>query len=430
MKIMWAGLLSMVAFVAETNANEGETAFARLQHLVGEWEAPLPGNQIMRNVFRPVAFGTALAHEEWKNGEQLTATVFYVVGSELRADHYCDMGNQLRYVGVPSADMSTIHFKLRDAVNLDSHPRHFRSTTWRLVSADRHIQDWEIVAPGKEPKVAQMDFKRTAADDLSDPEALVRADVRALNQANAAARLALFSPDAKVFEPSRDPDRLAGDLSPTLGTHEQRDKALSKMFTDKPRAHVELFDIASAGDLAVAKVRYSEHHDPSRSMYELNLYRVRDGRIQDLWHLARSEVSAAEASRQAEDVIRRLVEANNRGDVEALLALFSPLAKNFRNSGQPHALGDKPSVTVVDQKTRRDTYLKTFANGAPAQVTGLRTVSLGGMIVARGIATLPTGEVVDELSIYRIENGSILRDWFVHDQARPDQARSASVIKY
>lgn len=167
MRIVLMGLLTVVALLigpfasSETvEKNHGLAAFAQLQSLIGEWEAPLPKNEVMRNVFRSIAFGTALAHEEWKNGEQLTATVFYVVGSELHADHYCDMGNQLRYVAAPSDDTDTVRFILRSATNLDTHPMHFRSTTWHLASADRLVQDWEAVTPGKDPKVVRMDFKR------------------------------------------------------------------------------------------------------------------------------------------------------------------------------------------------------------------------------------------------------------------------------
>jgi hypothetical protein len=156
-----AGLLSGYAASSDTvEKNDGAAAFARLQSLVGEWEAPLSNHEVMKNIFRPIAFGTALSHEEWKNGQQLTATVFYVVGSELHANHYCDMGNQLHYVATPSDDETTISFALRDATNLDTHPHYFRSTTWHLISGERLVQDWEIVSPGKDPKVVRMDFKR------------------------------------------------------------------------------------------------------------------------------------------------------------------------------------------------------------------------------------------------------------------------------
>ena len=49
----------------------------------------------------------------------------------------------------------------------------------------------------------------------------------------------------------------------------------------------------------------------------------------------------------------------------------------------------------------------------------LGTVALNDTIVVRETATLPTGKVVDEMSVYRIANGRIERDWFVFDQVRP-----------
>ena len=428
MKAMLAGLFVAAALLSggasqggseEGAANPGRDAFVRLQSLVGDWEAPLPNNEVMRNVFRPIAFGTALAHEEWKNGEQLTATVFYVVGPDLHAAHFCDMGNQLHYVAAPSADMSAIHFALRDATNLDTHPMHFRSTTWRMSDADRLIQDWEAVTPGKAPRTVRLEFKRTGpARAINDPEAVVRADVYAMNQGDSAARLALFSPDARVFQPSQHPDRLAGELSDTMGTHEQRAKSLAPMLARRPLPHVELLDIASAGDLVAAKLRLSDHAEGARPSYALTVYRIRDGLIQDVWQLASTDADAATARREAEEVVRRLAEVNNRGDLEGFLALFSPQAKNFRSSGTPHTLGDKPSISIVDEKTRRDAYTKMFANGAPAQVQTLGTVALGGMIIASEIATLPDGKVIDEMSVYRIENGLIMRDWFIFYQTR------------
>jgi hypothetical protein len=179
-----------------------------------------------------------------------------------------------------------------------------------------------------------------------------------------------------------------------------------------------LLDIAAAGDLVAAKLRFSDHVEGSRPSFALLLYRVREGLIQDLWELARVDADTAGARREAEDVVRRLAEVNNRGDLEGFLKLFSPAAKNFRNSGAPHMIGDKPSVSIVDEKTRREAYSKMFANGAPAQVETLGTVALGDMILVSEIARLPEGKVVDEMSVYRIENGSIVRDWFIYYQAR------------
>lgn len=47
---------------------DAQTAFARTRSLVGEWHASLRKDETMIDIFRPIAFGTALLHEEWKNG--------------------------------------------------------------------------------------------------------------------------------------------------------------------------------------------------------------------------------------------------------------------------------------------------------------------------------------------------------------------------
>jgi hypothetical protein len=145
---------------AETHPASAQAQFDRLKALLGEWDAPLPKNETMTDIFRPIGSGTAILHEEWKNGEQLTATVFYVVDNELRADHFCDLGNQLHYVAKPSNDPNLMAFELRDSTNLDTHPRHFHSTTWHLVDADHHTQDWEVMGGGRDAKVVVMEFTR------------------------------------------------------------------------------------------------------------------------------------------------------------------------------------------------------------------------------------------------------------------------------
>jgi hypothetical protein len=278
------------------------------------------------------------------------------------------------------------------------------------------VQDWEAAIPGKPSKTIRMEFTRVAAAK-PDPLAVVHADVQALNDGNASALIALFAADARIFRTPDDPDRLTGPLSDKMGTQEQRQSFFAEMLARRPLARTELSSTVSAGDLVAAKLKFSNPGN-SPPAYGLAIYRVRDGLIQDLWHIATADRDDAGAARSSEDVVARLAAANNRGDVEAFLALFSPHAKNFRNTGDPHALGDKPSVRIVDAKTRREAYVQMFANGAPAQVETLGTVALNHMVVAREVATLPTGKVIDEISVYRIENGLIVRDWLIFDQAR------------
>jgi hypothetical protein len=57
----------------------------------------------MVNTFHVIGDGSAVVHAESLDGKQVTTTVFYLAGSDLRADHYCDCQNQPRYILRPAA---------------------------------------------------------------------------------------------------------------------------------------------------------------------------------------------------------------------------------------------------------------------------------------------------------------------------------------
>jgi hypothetical protein len=139
----------------------GQASFEALKKLIGgRWEAPMGGGKTIVDTFQPFAFGSAILAEEWVDGEQITSTVFYLVGSELRADHYCDYGNQPRYVALPSNDPSIIDFRFREASNLDTHPTHFHTTTWHLVDAKHMTQDWHVEGGAKGSSQIHLEFVR------------------------------------------------------------------------------------------------------------------------------------------------------------------------------------------------------------------------------------------------------------------------------
>ncbi|MEA3176634.1 MAG: hypothetical protein QOI59_157 [Gammaproteobacteria bacterium] len=141
----------------------GQALFDKLRGLVGTWDAKL-GNGVMTDTFKPFAFDTAVLGEEWLNGKQITSTVFYVVNGELRADHYCDYLNQPRYTAVPSLDPDILDFQFREATNLDTHPKHFHGTKWKIVDSTHLIQDWFVMG-GKNPvSLAHMEFTKRAGE--------------------------------------------------------------------------------------------------------------------------------------------------------------------------------------------------------------------------------------------------------------------------
>jgi hypothetical protein len=171
-------LFSLVALTAisasaqapkETAQTEGQALFEKIKGLTGEWVAPLGDNDKMVNIFEPFANGTKILATEWENGKHITSTVFYMVGTELRADHFCDYLNEPRYTLHPSpVDPSVVQFQFRSATNLDSHPVHFHSTAWRFVDNKHLIQDWSTEGQKNPGPPVHMEFTRTEVSVRSD----------------------------------------------------------------------------------------------------------------------------------------------------------------------------------------------------------------------------------------------------------------------
>lgn len=140
----------------------GQVMFQTIQKLVGgKWSARLPDNRTIVDTFQPFAAGTYVLAEEWVDGKQITSTVFYMVGSQLWADHYCDYGNQPRYTAKSSTDPSVVDMEFRAATDLDGHPRHFHATTWHLIDTTHMTQDWDVEGGPRGHVALHLDFVRT-----------------------------------------------------------------------------------------------------------------------------------------------------------------------------------------------------------------------------------------------------------------------------
>lgn len=139
----------------------GEAEFQTIKKLIGgRWEAPLKDGGTIVDTFEPFDAGNYVLGKEFVAGKQITTTVFYMVGSELRADHYCDYGNQPRYKIVPTADPSIVNMEFRNATDLDAHPRHFHSTVWHFIDATHMTQEWRVSGGSKGDTSFQLDFVR------------------------------------------------------------------------------------------------------------------------------------------------------------------------------------------------------------------------------------------------------------------------------
>lgn len=256
------------------------------------------------------------------------------------------------------------------------------------------------------------------------PEQVVRKHAQAWSNGDVRGLLDLFAEDARSYDRSRDPHRLDGALSRSIGSKTQlasyfREAALA------PLARESVERIAVVGDLAIAAGESAQPPDYAQRMRFLTAFRVREGRIHDLWHIAWLPAGApAQADPTQADptdpteTIRQLIAANNAGEVERFLGLFAPDARHFRYTADSRGLAEQASATPVDAAGRERHFRRYFAD-SPRQVRALELFSVGDLVVAQsqlsGFAGAPDKRV-DELAVYRIRDGRIVADWLLAEE--------------
>ncbi len=157
----------------------------------------------------------------------------------------------------------------------------------------------------------------------------------------------------------------------------------------------------------------SDRPDNTPPDHAFTVFRVRKGLIETIWHIAREPDADPQSGAAARTAIRRLGDANNRGDADAFAALYHPDAKHFHSRHDPAQLGGGPSKRVADQASRRRFYRGLFAKGAPSQVSIGDSAALGEWVATRERYTAPDSPPRDHLTVYRVRNGLIIDDWHV-----------------
>jgi len=255
------------------------------------------------------------------------------------------------------------------------------------------------------------------AQNPRTPEQVVLADAAALSNGDLPGLLALFAEDARIYKRPTDPHQLVGALSDKMGRKDQLEAYFKPLFAKPPLPREKVIALATMGELVVALVEFADPPSYVPTTRFLTAFRVRDGQIHDLWHLAQAPATASPGEDPA-NVIRQLIAANNARDADRFLALFSPDAKNFRPSQDPHQLAGQPSKTLVDAASRAKFYRRIFAE-TPVQVTAVNLFSVGDLVVEHshvtGFADAPD-KVVNEISIYRVQDDRIVDDWFLGEE--------------
>lgn len=258
----------------------------------------------------------------------------------------------------------------------------------------------------------------------SSPTEVVLQDLEALSRGHLEEFLALYDPAAQIHGIPEDPHLLVGKLwEHMLGAQKLRqyfEKQMAK--PEQPRiVSVERIEL---GELVASRMKITDPPRHDNPVYLLVIYRVRDGLIQDIWHVARETPQTARHSEGALKTTQQLLETNNRGDVEGFLALFGPEAKQFRKGDDPHQLANRPSTKVVDQASRRKAYQQMFAQGPPAQIEMVKMFAVGDLAIAHERARVASDpdHFSDNLTILRVRDGLIQDIWDVEQVKRPATA--------
>jgi hypothetical protein len=163
--------LSTVAFAQ----SDGQKSFDKMKTLAGDWEGavtmtpPMPemdNGKPIHISLRVTSRGNALVHEMQEAGTVLDpkkydhpVTMFYLDSDHLTLVHYCDAGNRPRMSAKPLIDGKTLDFDFVDVTgNLQY--GHMQHSTFTVIDANHHTEDWTFLMPGDKPVHAHMELKR------------------------------------------------------------------------------------------------------------------------------------------------------------------------------------------------------------------------------------------------------------------------------
>jgi hypothetical protein len=245
-------------------------------------------------------------------------------------------------------------------------------------------------------------------------EVVVLKDSAALNNADLGALMAVLSPSLRIYKNPTEPHSLVGPLSDKIGTYEQVRSFFSESFKQGPQGRHDVLDMVSMGDLVLAHVEFQLQGETATHQM-LTGFRVRNGVIEAIWHIARDNNAPANSGAAAQAVIRRFNEAADRNDVDAFLALFSPEARNFHFRNAPETLGGGPSKSITDAASRERVFRQMFAE-RPARIEQIEGLAVGEWVVSHDRATQKDGTVSEGMSIYRVQGGKIVDDWYVAER--------------
>jgi hypothetical protein len=152
-------LLSMLvlpAGLASAPAAEGispEAAFEKLKGLAGRWEGHVttPDGPEGAIVYKVTAAGTLVTEVQFPDTDHEMVSLYYLDGGELRAKHFCSMGNQPEMkLDAKTSSENDLHFAFTGGTNMDaSKDAHIHGAKISM-RGDALESEWAVYTGGKE----------------------------------------------------------------------------------------------------------------------------------------------------------------------------------------------------------------------------------------------------------------------------------------
>ncbi len=173
-RVIWLVLIALCGIASAQS--DGQKSFDLLKTLAGGWEGPvtitppMPEMSMDKPVhisLRVTSRGNAIVHEMQAAGvlddptkNDHPVTMLYLDGEHLMLTHYCDAGNRPRMTAKASGDGKTVDFDFVD-VSGNLQNGHMQHSTFTVIDANHHSEDWTFLMPGDKPMHAHMDLTRT-----------------------------------------------------------------------------------------------------------------------------------------------------------------------------------------------------------------------------------------------------------------------------
>ena len=242
-------------------------------------------------------------------------------------------------------------------------------------------------------------------------EAVVLEDFQALSRGDADALAAVFAPQIEMYRLPTGDHSLAGARNEALRTREQLRAFFRQAFAERPPWRHEVVEMISLGEWVIARVAM---HAPDGTPpdHAFTAFRVKDGLIDAIWHVALEKDAAATSGNAARAVVERREAAANRADADGFLAVFHPDARHFHHRVDPGQFGGGPSKRVTGQASR-ERFTREWMAKAPGHVILLESVALGEWVAFRTRHTAADGAVTEDITLDRVRDGRVIGHWYV-----------------